>query len=109
MLVYLFQNHIFLIKNKHLRTNLNIDLLEPMVFEYAHDYLDNRITNSLGVSNEQAPTCLHSGQQGASVMNGRWVYRCKFGTTANKGTRGSLVRMTPDVVYYIWACIDTSI
>ena len=27
----------------------------PTVFEYAHDYLDNRLTNSLGVSNEQAP------------------------------------------------------
>ena len=31
------------------------------------------------------------------------------GTTANEGTRGSLVRMTPDVVYYSWAGIDTSI
>ena len=31
------------------------------------------------------------------------------GTTANEGTRGSLVRMTPDVVYYSWADIDTSI
>ena len=31
-----------------------------------------------------------------------------LGTTANKGTRGSLVRMTPDVVYYSWADIDTS-
>ena len=31
------------------------------------------------------------------------------GTTANEGTRGSLVRMTPDVVYYSWAAIYTSI
>ena len=32
------------------------------------------------------------------------------GTTANEGTRGSLVRMTPDVVYYSCAdIIDTSI
>ena len=31
------------------------------------------------------------------------------GTTANEGTRGSLVRMTPDVVYYSWAAFDTSI
>ena len=29
-----------------------------------------------------------------------------MGTTANKGTRGSLVRMRPDVVYYSWAVID---
>ena len=29
------------------------------------------------------------------------------GTTANEGTRVSLVRMTPDVVYYSWADIDT--
>ena len=31
------------------------------------------------------------------------------GTTANEGTRGSLVRMIPDVVYYSWAAFDTSI
>ena len=28
------------------------------------------------------------------------------GTTANEGTRGSLVRMTPDVVYYSWVAFD---
>ena len=27
-------------------------------------------------------------------------------TTANEGTRGSFVRMTPDVVNYSWANID---
>ena len=92
--MYLFKNHIFLIKSKHLRTNLNIDLLEtefckkknvfrntikkkiryktgtnqpqnrnfdrqlskhPTVFEYAHDYLDNRLTKWLGVWDEKAP------------------------------------------------------
>ena len=31
------------------------------------------------------------------------------GTTANEGTRGSLVRMTPDVLYCSWAAFDTSI
>ena len=36
-------------------------------------------------------------------------YRTKPGTTANEGTRGSLVRMTPDVVYYSWAAFDMSI
>ena len=30
-------------------------------------------------------------------------------TTANEGTRGSLVRMTPDVVYYSWVAFDTCI
>ena len=35
-----------------------------------------------------------------------WI---QFGTTANEGTQGSLVRMTPDVVYYSWAAFDTSI
>ena len=32
-----------------------------------------------------------------------------YGTTANEGTRGSLVRMTQDVVYYSWAAFNTSI
>ena len=32
-----------------------------------------------------------------------------LGTTANEGTRGSLIRMTPHIVYYSWAGIDTSI
>ena len=32
-----------------------------------------------------------------------------MGTTANEGTRGSLGRMTPDVVYYNWAAFDMSI
>ena len=30
-------------------------------------------------------------------------------TTANEGTRGSLVRMTPDVVYYSWAGTDMNL
>ena len=35
-------------------------------------------------------------------------YQGRFGgTTANEGTRGSLVRMTLDVVYYSWAGINT--
>ena len=28
----------------------------PTVFEYAHDYLDNRLTKWLGAQNEKAPT-----------------------------------------------------
>ena len=46
------------IKKKNQPQNRNFDRQlskHPTVFEYAHDYLDNRLTNSLGVSNEQAP------------------------------------------------------
>ena len=35
-----------------------------------------------------------------------FISGAEIGTTANKGTRGSLVRMRPDVVYYSWAVID---
>ena len=42
-----------------------------------------------------------SFHQGKGVQGG--------GTTANEGTRGSVVRMTPDVVYYSWVALDTSI
>ena len=32
----------------------------------------------------------------------KWSTTTNNGTTTNEGTRGSLVRMTPDVVYYSW-------
>ena len=31
------------------------------------------------------------------------------GTAANEGTQGSLVRMTPDIVFYSWMDFDMSI
>ena len=47
---------------------------------------------------------------------GENLVRFKLGTTANEGvttsnegTRGSLIRMKADVVYYSWAAIYTSI
>ena len=46
-------------------------------------------------------------------MHNKYIIQIWFGvgyiTSANEGTRGSLVRMTPDVVYYSWAAFDTSI
>ena len=43
------------------------------------------------------------------IYASRGKMRSSLGTTANEETRGSLVRMTRDVVYYSWAGINTSI
>ena len=67
----------------------NITIISADQVSYAHER-----ANSSSLISTHAP--------------GRESYK-PFGTTANKGTRGSLVRMTPDVVYYSWAAFDTNI
>ena len=49
-----------IIKNQPQNRNFDRQLSKhSTVFEYAHDYLDNRLTKWLGAQNEKAPSCLH--------------------------------------------------
>ena len=59
--------------------------------------------------NYTAPRVSRSTAMYLAWMSAHKHLKALMGTTAKKGIRGSLVRMTPDVVYYSWAAFDTSI